>query len=109
MDVLCADAWAVGPEQVFEPERHISRGRIEAGAAGGGFRGDAGAFFVGANQQMTALFSVRKEGRVLHMEGVERAFGKKFGVGLVCRELKGIAKKIERHIGVESGSPGSAA
>jgi hypothetical protein len=107
--ILCGDAWATGPEQVLEPDRHIGCGGVEAGASGGGLGGDAGSIRVGADQQMSALLSVGKERRVLHMQRVECALGKKCGVLLVCSGLEGIAEEIERHIRVEGGGTGSAA
>src|SRR5260370_16561475 len=58
---------------------------------------------------MSALLSVGKERRVLHMERVESALGKKCRVLLVCSGLEGIAEEIERHIRVEGGGTGSAA
>ncbi|MCU1248272.1 MAG: hypothetical protein JWQ49_1301 [Edaphobacter sp.] len=64
---------------------------------------------MGADQQMSALLRVGKERRVLHMERVESAIGKKCGVLLVCSGLEGIAEEIERHIRVEGGGTGSAA
>ena len=64
---------------------------------------------MGADQQMFALLSIGKERRVLHMERVESALGKKCGVLLVCSRLEGIAEEIERHIRVEGGGAGSAA
>ena len=91
--VLCGDAWAAGPEQVLEPDRHIGCGGVEAGASGGGFGGGAGSLVVGADEQMAALLGVGEEGRVLHMERVEGALGEECGVWLVGGGLEGIAEE----------------
>src|SRR5271156_6134236 len=90
--VLCRDAWATRPEQIFEPDRHIGCSGVEAGASGSGLGGDAGAVIMDANQQVPALLSVGKERRVLHVERVESAFGKKRCVLLVCSGVESIAE-----------------
>ena len=64
---------------------------------------------MGADQQLSALLSVGKERRVLHLERVESAVGKKCRVLLVCSGLEGIAQEIERHIRVERGATRNAA
>ena len=58
--ILCGDAWATGPEQVLEPDRHIGCGGVEAGTSGGGPGGDARSVLVGADQQLSALLSIGK-------------------------------------------------
>jgi hypothetical protein len=107
--ILCRDARATRPEQVLEPDRHIRCGRVEAGASGSGLGGDAGSVIMGADQQMFALLSVRKERRVPHLKRVESTLGKKSRILLVCSRMESIAEEIERHIRVERRGTGSAA
>lgn len=81
--VVWGNARATGPDEVLEPDRHIGRGGVEAGAPGGGLGGGAGSFVVRADKQTAALRCIGKERRVVHVEWVESAFSKKGRVLLV--------------------------
>ena len=63
---------------------------------------------MGADQQTPALFSIGKEGRLLHVQWLQCKFGKQRGVLLVPSGLESIAEVIECHIRVDSGTAGSA-
>jgi hypothetical protein len=100
---------APGLEQVLEPDRHIGRGGVEAGASGGGLGEGAGSFIAGADKELAALRSVGEERGVAHVKRVESPLRKKGCVWLMCGGLEGVAEEVEGDIRVESGGAGSAA
>ena len=96
-------------EQVLEPDRHIGRGGVEAGASGSGLGEGAGSFVAGADKELAALRSVGEEGGVAHVKRVESPLREKGCVWLVGGGLEGVAEEVEGDIRVESGGAGSAA
>jgi hypothetical protein len=107
--VLCGDGSTVGTEQVLEPNRHVSRGGVEARAACGSVGVGTRAFVAGADEQTATLRSIGKERRVVHVERIESAFSQKGCILLVRCGLESVAEKIEGNIRVEGGGAGSAA
>jgi hypothetical protein len=104
--VLCGDGSATRLEQVLEPDRHIGRGGVEAGASNSGLGGGAGSFLAGADEQMTALRSVGKERCVVHVKWIESALSKKGCILLVRGRLEGVAEQVKGNVRIEAAVPG---
>ena len=96
-------------EKVFEPTRHVVRGRVHASRPGSGRRIGTPALIPGADEKASALAGSRAQRRIPQPKGFGDSVGKELRVGFAGSGGQGVREQVEPDVGIVCGGSGKKA
>ncbi len=96
-------------EKVFEPTRHIVRGRIHTSRGCGRSRVSASALIPGSDEEASTLAGGRGHRRIPQAKRFRDALGKELRVGLAGGGGQAVPEQIEPNVGIMCGGAGRKA